>query len=435
MNYKKIFMIVLSMLALTACGKKSDTDTENSSQTEATRAVTTVAETEPLTTVLEKTTTKTISKTLSNTTVVSSAKLTSNKTTALKSTSKANVTTNKAELTISKSTVKAGEKNTVTENKPADTTKSLEKTTEAVTEPSTQEVTEPVSKYDAEFSLDETPVINITSGGDYLVRGYTAEGQIYVSTENEEKVEITLDSVDISCSDAPAILVNQAKRCVIKLADGSANYLHDGGNDKVNDGVIFSNDTLRIKGEGILEITAGNAHGIASDDDVIIESGTYIINAVKSGIFAHDDITINGGNLKIYGGTNGIKSKGTVNINGGDMYISGGSKEEKSSIYASAVFNYTGGNVYAAGNQVTPPSSTSNPYIVLNYQNGAGAGSTVGLVLDGTEKAVMNPHNNFRCILMLSPDIYIGGTFTSYLDDSASEDFTIAEGQNLFTIE
>lgn len=426
MNYKKIFIIVLSMIALTACGKKSDTDTENLSQTEVTKAVTTVAETEQPTTVTEKSTLQT--------TAVKSTESTTGTVTSLKSTENTGTATDKA-VTDVKSTAKAEEKTTVAENKPADTAKPPEKTTESATEPSAEEVTEPVSKYDAEFSLDETPIINITSGGDYLVRGYTAEGQIYISTENEEKVEITLDGVDISCSDAPAILVNQAKRCVIKLADGSLNYLRDGGNDKVNDGVIFSNDTLRIKGEGTLEITAGNAHGIASDDDVIIESGTYIINAVKSGIFAHDDITVNGGNLKIYGGTNGIKSKGTVNINGGDMYISGGSKEEKSSIYASAVFNYTGGNVYAAGNQVTPPYSTPNPYIVLNYQNGAGAGSTVGLVLDGTEKAVVNPHNNFRCVLMLSPDIYIGGTFTAYLDGSASEDFTVAEGQNLFKIE
>lgn len=421
------------MLTLTACGKKSDTDTESLSQSEVAKVVTTVDETEPLTTVTEKSTVQTTAKTDAKT-LVKSSELTTFSVTSVKSAEKTGTATDRA-VTDIKSTAKAEVKTAVVENKPADTTKSPTKTTETVTEPPTEEVTEPVSKYDAEFSLDETPVINITSGGDYLVRGYTAEGQIYVSTENEEKVEITLDSVDISCSDGPAIFVNQAKKCVIKLAEGSVNYLHDGGNDKVNDGVIFSNDTLRIKGEGTLEITSGNAHGIASDDDVVIESGTYIINAVKSGIFAHDDITVNGGDLQIYGGTNGIKSKGTVNINGGNMYISGGSKEEKSSIYAASVFNYTGGNVYAAGNQVTPPSSIPNPYIVVNYANGAGAGSTVGLVLDGTEKAVMNPHNNFRCVLMLSPDIYIGGTFTAYLDGSASEDFTVAEGQNLFTIE
>lgn len=95
-----------------------------------------------------------------------------------------------------------------------------------------------------------------------------------------------------------------------------------------------------------MNITSGNAHGIASDDDIIIENGTYNITSVKSGIFAHDDITISGGNLDIKGGTNGIKSKGTINISGGNSIISGGTKEEKSSIYSAGAFNYSGGYVF-----------------------------------------------------------------------------------------
>ncbi len=428
MNYRKIFITALSLIVLTSCGKGNN----ESSPQAVTETVTTTAETEPVTETAE-TTAKTTEKEVSKTTVTA---VTTSKAVTAKSTENT-ATATKAVSTSIKSI--AGVK-TTTGNEPAGTEKPQSATkavvTEEVTEPPTEAVTEPLSPYDAEFSLDETPVINITSGGDYIVRGCTAEGQIYVNTENEEKVEITLDGVDITCSDAPAILVNQAKRCVIKLADGSVNYLRDGGTDKVNDGVIFSNDTLRIKGEsGTLEINSGNAHGIASDDDVIIESGTYIINAVKTGITAHDDVTINGGDLRINGGTNGIKSKGTVNINGGTMYISGGSKEEKSSIYASAEFNYTGGYVYAVGNQVTPPSSMPNPYVVVNYVNGADAGSTVGLALDGIERAAINPQNNFRCVLMLSPDIYIGSVFTAYLDGTASQDFTVEEGQNLFTIE
>lgn len=430
MNYRKILITALSLVMLTSCGKGNDTESSTSSQAVTEAVTTTSVETETVTEIAETTakTTEVTETTALKTTSTESA--TGTETTAKTADT---VTTVKKSADVKSTTEVKTTKSAVTEKVQA-TTKVV--VTEAATEPPTEEVTEAVSKYDAEFSLEETPVINITSGGDYIVCGYTAEGQIYVNTANEEKVEITLDGVDITCSDGPAILVNQAKRCVIKLSDGSMNYLRDGGTDKINDGVIFSNDTLRIKGEsGTLEINSGNAHGIASDDDVIIESGTYIINAVKTGITAHDDVTINGGDLRINGGTNGIKSKGTVNINGGTMYISGGNKEEKSSIYASAEFNYTGGYVYAVGNQVTPPSSMPNPYIVVNYVNGAGAGSTVGLVLDGIERAAISSQNNFRCVLMLSPDIYIGATFTSYLDGTASQDFTVAEGQNVFTVE
>lgn len=306
---------------------------------------------------------------------------------------------------------------------------------------------EETKSYDAEISFNGSPtvkgsnaaavgsVVKITAGGSYHITGSTSDGQIYVSTATEEKVKIVLDGVNITCSTGPAIFIDEAKKCTVELADGSSNYLRDTIKDKVNDGVIFSNDTLRIKGGGYLEITAGNAHGIASDDDVIIESGTYVISSVKSGIFAHDDITINDGDLTIYGGTNGIKSKGTVNINGGYSLISGGTKEEKSSVYAGAALNYTGGYVFAAGNKVTAPATSANPYIVVSYPNTGAAGSTLRFVLDGSERAVLTPHNPFKCALMLSPDIRSGSSFVANLNGADSATFTVTDTQNVFTVD
>lgn len=426
MSYKKIIVAVMSVLILTACGK--NTEPELSSEPIVTETVTEKKETETTTSETTKKTDKTTtSESTEKKTTTTVEKTTENrKTTTVEKTTENNKTTTLKKATESNKTT--------TVIKTSATNKTAE-TTEKVTEVTTEAVTEPISKYDAEFNLAETPYIEIKKGGNYIVRGYTADGQIYIDTETEEKVELTLDGVDISCPTSSAILVNQAKRCIIKLAEGSSNYLRDGGNDKVNDGVIFSNDTLRLKGKGSLEINSGNAHGIASDDDVIIESGTYIINAVKTGIMAHDDVTINGGDLQISGGTNGIKSKGTVNINGGNMYISGGEKEEKCSVYASVSFSYTGGKVFAYGNQVTPPAYTPNPYIVVNYANGVSAENTIGLVLNGEENAVLYPQKNLKCILMLAPEICVGDTFTAYLNGTASSDFTVSEGQNIFTIE
>lgn len=275
--------------------------------------------------------------------------------------------------------------------------------------------------------------VRISAGGDYVIKGKAADAQIYVATVSEEKITLILDGVDIACSDGPAININEAKRCTIKLASGSQNYLRDGGTDKINDGVIFSNDTLRFKGDGgYLEINSGNAHGIASDDDIIFEGGRYNITSVKSGVFAHDDITVNGGELTVFGGTNGLKSKGTVNINGGVSVISGGSKEEKSSIYASAAFYYTGGKVFAAGNKVTAPASAPNPYVVASFDPPASAQSEVRLYLDGGEQVCFRPHNDFRCVLMLTPDIAEGKSFSANVNGSDSEEFQIGGGQNLF---
>ena len=285
----------------------------------------------------------------------------------------------------------------------------------------------------ANAAADGSRVI-ISAGGDYLISGNTDDGQIFVDTATEEKVKLILNGVGIANSSGPAILINDAKKCTIELMDGTISVLRDGAKDKVNDGVIFSNDTLRIKGGGELYIYSNNAHGISGDDDVIIEGGRYEIDSVKSGIFAHDDITINDGDLLIRGGTNGIKSKGTININGGRTIAYGGTKEEKSSVYSDGAFNYTGGTLYAVGNRVSVPTMSYNPFIVVDCGDTYEAGSTAEMVLNDTQMAVLQPHNNFRCIMMLAPEISAGSSFYTIINGNGSETFSVSDGQNEFHV-
>ena len=313
------------------------------------------------------------------------------------------------------------------------------------TEPATEAPTEPENTYTGEIMLSETPQLSgsnvssdgkkilISAGGDYLISGAVADGQIEVNTT--EKVKLFLNGVSISNSTGPAIQITDAKKAVIELMDGTASLLKDGSEDKINDRVIFSNDTLEIKGGGTLNIVSGNAHGIACDDDVIIENGNFNITSIKSGIYAHDDITIKGGTLNIKGGTNGIKSKGTINISGGYSVISGGAKDEKSSVYADGIFTYTGGYVFAVGNTVTAPTESVNPYIVAGFSQSCSAGSTVSLLLNGGEAASLLSHNNFRCVMMLSPDICLGDTFAVNVGENHYGDFTIENTQNIFTLD
>ncbi|MBQ8297108.1 MAG: carbohydrate-binding domain-containing protein [Ruminococcus sp.] len=317
--------------------------------------------------------------------------------------------------------------------------------TEPATEAPTEAPTEPEKVYAAEITLGDTPQINgsnaaadgsrvvITGGGDFLISGSVADGQIEVNTK--EKVKIFLDGVSITSYSGPAIKVTDAKRFILVLKEGTHSVLQDVNVDNINDGVICSNDTVEIKGNGSLDIIAGNAHGISSDDDVVLENGTINITSVKSGIIANDDVTINDViSLNIYGGTNGIKSKGTLNINGGYTVISGGAKEEKSSIYAAGAFNYTGGYVYAAGNVVSAPTSSVNPYIVAGFSTAQPAGSTVSVQLDGWEYASLVPHNNFKCVMMLAPEIAVGSTFALNVNGAQYGDYSVADVQNIFTI-
>lgn len=313
------------------------------------------------------------------------------------------------------------------------------------TQPPTEAAPEE-NTYTAEITLGSTPtftgsnvtvdgsVVTISAGGDYHFAGTLADGQICVNTVTEDKVTIVLDGVDIHNSSGPAIFINEAKKCTVKVREGSENNLSDAGKNKTLDGVIYSNDTLRIKGGGTLNISAGNAHGICSDDDIIIENGTLNIESKKSGLIANDDITVSGGSLTVMGGTNGIKSKGSIHITGGQSVISGGNKEEKCSVYAAGEFSYTGGYLFAAGNQVSAPASSVNPYIIASFGTSVPGGTTAEMVLDSTQMISFTPHCSFRSLLMLAPEIAENSSFYTVIGGSASDDFSVRGTENIFEI-
>ncbi len=307
----------------------------------------------------------------------------------------------------------------------------------------TTTTTDEVKVYAAEVVLGASPVISgsnvtangsgitITGGGDYLISGSVSDGMIEVNTT--EKVKIYMNGVTITNSAGPAIQVTDAKRFIMVLMEGTTTRLTDGGSSTVYDGALFSNDTIEIKGKGSLEITSNNAHGISSDDDIVIENGSITINSKKTGLMANDDITINGGNLNIKSGTNGMKSKGTMNINGGYSVITGGTKEEKSAVYAAGALNYTGGYLYAAGNAMTAPTSSVSPYAVVGYTGGCTAGSNVIFKINGSQVVSFTPNNAFRCVMILSPDLTAGSTLRVSVA-GASNDFTISDIANIFTV-
>ena len=97
---------------------------------------------------------------------------------------------------------------------------------------------EEVKEYTAEITLGGTPkvtgsnvkvdggVVTITAGGDYLFTGNMDNGQIRVNTgASEDKVTVVLNGVNISNPSAPAIFIEEAKRCTIKPKEGSVNYV------------------------------------------------------------------------------------------------------------------------------------------------------------------------------------------------------------------
>ena len=186
--------------------------------------------------------------------------------------------------------------------------------------------------------------VKITKGGDFTVTGKNEDSMIYINTE--EKVKLRLSGMSLANPDGPAIFFDNADKALITLEKGTENYLKDGATyNEDAKAVLFSNDDMEIKGGGKLIIEASYKHGIAGDDDVVIENGIISITSKEHGIKANDlldilngeitvtskegkglkadkEILIEGGKINLVSEKDeGIESEGTLTIKGGTINI------------------------------------------------------------------------------------------------------------------
>lgn len=162
--------------------------------------------------------------------------------------------------------------------------------------------------------------IQILQGGDFEVTGTLENGMIQVNTD--QRVKLRLSGVEITNDNGPAIFFENADKALITVTEGTTNVLTDGVAYEADaKAALFSNDDLEIKGEGTLVVNGNFKHGIASDDEIVIENGNIIINAVQDGMHANDGIQITGGVVTITADGDGIQSEKYTLITGGRLDI------------------------------------------------------------------------------------------------------------------
>lgn len=254
--------------------------------------------------------------------------------------------------------------------------------------------------------------VGITKGGTYRISGSLSDGQIEINTE--KKVVLQLDGVSIKNSAGSAINVINAKRVNMELMPGTVNSLEDGSvQHDADKGTLFSNDTLEIGGSGTLNIRSNYAHGIASDDDIIVNGGRLHIVSTKSGLFANDDITINGGTLYCDAGTNGIKCKNTISINGGTSVLMGGTREEKGAVIAIGGLTINGGTLYAVGNTCTLPLASSGQNVVaVNFASALSANMLTRIASGSSPLFTLSSPRAYKTVLYSGSGLREGASYT-----------------------
>ena len=154
--------------------------------------------------------------------------------------------------------------------------------------------------------------VYIIYAGRYVLSGELTDGSVIVDADSDDKIWILLDGVSLHCEDSAAILVEQADKVFLTLADGTENTVSSGGTyseDAVSakiDGTIYSRDDLTVNGGGSLRVTSGYKHGIVCNDDLVIAGGTIDVTAAQDGIHANDSVKFTGAALTVYAGDDGI---------------------------------------------------------------------------------------------------------------------------------
>ena len=175
-----------------------------------------------------------------------------------------------------------------------------------------------------EYAVTDGEDIHIIEAGVYVLTGSAEEVTVYVEADKEDKVQLVLDGLTVSNTDAPVIYVKSADKVFVTTSGDSSLSVtgaFDSG-DKA-DGVIYSKTDLVLNGTASLTLSS-TKNGVVGKDDLKITGGTYIVSARVKAMEANDSIRVAGGTLSLTAGTDGLHAENDDDDTKGYVYLGGG---------------------------------------------------------------------------------------------------------------
>lgn len=167
--------------------------------------------------------------------------------------------------------------------------------------------------------------VTISTAGTYIISGESDGVQILVKAADQDKVQIVLNGVTMTGSDA-LIAVEEADKVLITSAEGSKNTIEDFPHTTdTYSAAIYSKSDLTFNGSGCLTVTSKNNNAIKGNDDVKFTGGTYNITSdVKHAVSANDALNIANVDMTLTAAEDALHSDNDEDTALGNLYIESG---------------------------------------------------------------------------------------------------------------
>lgn len=190
----------------------------------------------------------------------------------------------------------------------------------------------------------------------------------------------------------------------------------------INDGTIKISESYEGIEAAVINIAGGTVEVNASDDGMNASDGSSegAMGSATSGV----ELNISGGTVYVNAVGDGLDSNGTMDISGGTIIVNGPTSDGDGALDGNSSITVSGGLLIAAGSSgmAEYPDDTSTQNCVSYTFDSTLEGGTLVTLLDSSGNEILSfaPEKQFSNIVISSPDIKSGETYTFFTGGSSS---------------